>query len=404
MPIAAIPEYLGKDFSDASPALRFGLYLKLWRKDWSKETDTISALQEATGINRADRKLMDAFSKRQKSAFATLAEGMELQLVAKSIAPFTTGLGNEHPLENGFAFLNPYGLPYLPGSSVKGVVRRAAEELAGIAPGVTWEAESEDDAWTAQAINTLFGPTLSDTGSRRGALSFWDVMPEINGEKLAIEVMTPHYSHYYQQDSSKGEGSISPHDSGQPIPINFLTVPPGSNFTFHVVCDRKRLTADLVENDRWQALLQSAFEHAFTWCGFGAKTAVGYGAMKINQTAIDKLAEQKKQQRAEEQRQREREKVAEGLPPDAVEIVTFLYDFLIDDGQTTEQLLNFMEQFLDGKSELSEEAYDRLCNAMQKKWSGILENPDAVKGKKSKPKYKPRPRELARKLLAMKPS
>jgi CRISPR-associated protein Cmr6 len=30
----------------------------------------------------------------------------------------------------------------------------------------------------------------------------------------------------------------------------------------------------------WKALLQDAFKYAFDWLGFGAKTAVGYGAMK----------------------------------------------------------------------------------------------------------------------------
>ena len=30
MAIAAVPSYLGKDFSKASPGLRFGMYLPLW--------------------------------------------------------------------------------------------------------------------------------------------------------------------------------------------------------------------------------------------------------------------------------------------------------------------------------------------------------------------------------------
>ncbi len=298
MPVAAVPKYLGDSFKDASPASRFGMFLKLWQKvDWSKETDSVSASKEAAAINPADRKMLDAFGKRQKAVFANLSEESQLQLIARSDSPFATGLGNEHPLENGFSFLNPYGLPYLPGSGVKGVVRRAAEELAGIAPSVTWAAQSEDGVWTQEAINTLFGPDSSDAG--HGALSFWDVLPEISGGRLAIEVMTPHYSHYYQ-------GSASPHDSGQPIPINFMTVPPGSNFTFHVVCDRKRLTTDLAENDRWKTLLESAFEHAFEWCGFGAKTAVGYGAMQrdTGQEAEIKRRHQERQQREMQERQR----------------------------------------------------------------------------------------------------
>ena len=30
MPIAAVPKYLGQNFKDASPALRFGMLLPLW--------------------------------------------------------------------------------------------------------------------------------------------------------------------------------------------------------------------------------------------------------------------------------------------------------------------------------------------------------------------------------------
>jgi CRISPR-associated protein Cmr6 len=37
-------------------------------------------------------------------------------------------------------------------------------------------------------------------------------------------------------------------------------------------------------------LLTEAFEHAFEWLGFGAKTSVGYGAMGRNTQAEEKLA------------------------------------------------------------------------------------------------------------------
>jgi len=66
-------------------------------------------------------------------------------------SPLTTGIGREHPTENGFAFLDPYGLPYLPGSSVKGVLRRAAEELA------LFEDGEKKGGWTLPAVWWLFG-------------------------------------------------------------------------------------------------------------------------------------------------------------------------------------------------------------------------------------------------------
>ena len=143
----------------------------------------------------------------------------------------------------------------------------------------------------------LFGRETPDGDGDhvRGALSFWDALPQIPGDTLAVDIMTPHQSHYYQkrQDRKSGD-STSPHDSGAPNPISFLTLPPGTGFAFHVVCDQahlERLAPDLAHDLRWQTLLTAAFEHAFEWLGFGAKTAVGYGAMQVNERARQQRAQ-----------------------------------------------------------------------------------------------------------------
>lgn len=305
MSIAAVPSYLGQDFKDASPGMRFGMYLKCWEGSaWAKiKGKTLDAVKR---LNANDKKTMQALLHRQQQAFDAIASAdASLRLDALATAPFTTGLGNEHPLENGFAFLNPYGLPYLPGSGVKGVLRQAARELT-----------SGD--W-GDAHDVLFGRETGDgeKGHLRGALTFWDVIPQIAPEdpkkpdqiSLAVDIMTPHQSHYYQQNAQAG--STNPHDSGQPVPISFLTVPPGSGFAFHVVCDLahlNRLAPTLAEGGRWKELLTAAFEHAFDWLGFGAKTAVGYGAMHRNQEA-----EQKRQQTALEAAQKKRKEAEQEL-------------------------------------------------------------------------------------------
>lgn len=268
MAIAAVPDYLGQDFSSASLGLRFGFYLQVWTEDFRKETSKVEPLKRAAKLTDRDCQLMSALVARQQAGFSALAEATVLQLPAIAIAPFSTGLGNEHPLENGFAFLNPYGLPYLPGSGVKGVLRQAARELAS----GEWDASA---GWGEAEMTALFGLQSEDGAQQhqRGALTFWDVIPQIKGDSLSVEIMTPHQKHYYQDGQT-------PHDSGQPVPISFLTVPPGSGFTFHVQCDLALLarTAPALA-ERWKGLLQAAFSHAFAWLGFGAKTAVGYGAM-----------------------------------------------------------------------------------------------------------------------------
>lgn len=295
MALAAVPDYLlGKDFATASPGLRFGMYLQVWGHGFVKEKDKVEPLKRAGKLNDNDRKVMASLSARQQASFtAAAANASQLQLDASSTAPFTTGLGNEHPLENGFAFLNPYGLPYLPGSGVKGVLRQAARELASGEWG-------DHHGWHEAAITALFGLENKggDSDHLRGALSFWDVIPEIKGDSLAVEIMTPHQKHYYQEGQN-------PHDSGSPNPISFLTVPPGSGFTFYVQCNLallERSARDLAQEERWKVLMHAAFGHAFNWLGFGAKTAVGYGAMQEDEAKNAERARQQTEQREQARR------------------------------------------------------------------------------------------------------
>ena len=353
MPIAAVPAYLGQDFSSASPGLRFGMYLPIWtnRADQehevnsraskkSREAFEVQDMLQAQGMNATiatlrqrernplpdlwdkndfaarhawekvlrltanDKATMRALAARQSHTAQSTPHTLTLDAIAT--APFTTGLGNEHPLENGFAFLNPYGLPYLPGSGVKGVLRQAARELTsgdwgdpqGWDAGTIHLLERRGHATIQLSIiDVLFGRETPDGDGDhvRGALSFWDALPQIPGDTLAVDIMTPHQSHYYQkrQDRKSGD-STSPHDSGAPNPISFLTLPPGTGFAFHVVCDQahlERLAPDLAHDLRWQTLLTAAFEHAFEWLGFGAKTAVGYGAMQVNERARQQRAQ-----------------------------------------------------------------------------------------------------------------
>lgn len=366
MPIAAIPAYLGKDFKDASPGLKFGLLLSIWTNRQDQETEVKKRAQAKSWVGQQVSELLnnqgmdatiDQLTRQQsnplpglwaKNDFAAHAAWQEITAIptaaqtcmralvarqqalanqgthllcldAVAVAPFTTGLGNEHPLENGFSFLNPYGLPYLPGSGIKGVVRQAARELASGAWGDThgWDATIPSPLTKKLGLgeglsvtDLLFGreARAGENEHLQGALSFWDAIPQLPpadprkpGQiSLQVEIMTPHQGHYYQQKSAMG--SSMPHDSGSPIPISFLTLPPGTRFAFHVQCDLNRLTRlapELNQGDRWRALIQAAFDHAFAWLGFGAKTAVGYGQMREDRGAKHQREEALRQAQAD---------------------------------------------------------------------------------------------------------
>ena len=309
---AAVPNYLvDQDFSLASPAMRFGPYFAIWSQNWNKPKDSkAEVLKKIGSLNDDDKRRLSALILRQKALATAYQSEMLFAIEAVAVAPFTTGLGNEHPLENGFAFLNPYGLPYLSASGVKGVLRQAARELASGDWGDTkaWSLEQTYELKLGKQVikmsvlDLLFGKEGidGDQDQVRGVLTFWDVIPQLKGDALQVEIMTPHQTHYYQKEAS-------PHDSGQPNPIHFLTVPPGSGFAFHVTCDQQRLlqlVPELATSNHWRILLQSAFEHAFDWLGFGAKTAVGYGAFTEDPDA-------RKRREAEEARQLKRAEEAE---------------------------------------------------------------------------------------------
>ena len=125
----------------------------------------------------------------------------------------------------------------------------------------------------APLIAALFGAEDAKTAeaAHRGALSCRDVLPQFDA--MTVEIMTPHQSGYYL-------GKESPHEAGKPTPINFLALPADATVRFVL-----RFDPGLVpETERaaladWQALVLRIATHAFDWLGFGAKTAVGYGAM-----------------------------------------------------------------------------------------------------------------------------
>ena len=299
----ALPDYLTRNarFDDCPPGHRFGLYFDGWTQDFSIPRDGKTGLFRtvAGALPEHSRQALRALCARQRMLAGSLGDSL-LTHPARLTAPLATGLGNEHPLENGFAFLTPHGLPYLAGSGVKGVLRRAAEELV--------KGEWGDACgWDKTGIDILFGletePGDTQATHTRGALSFWDLFFQPPGDKaplLAVEIMTPHHSQYLQHDGH-------PHANEQPTPIPFLAVAAGSHCTLYVQCNPALIPADHAElRDGWRALIEAAIDLAGEWLGFGAKTAVGYGRLEIDpKVRAQREAEREKQERERQQREAE---------------------------------------------------------------------------------------------------
>jgi CRISPR-associated protein Cmr6 len=453
---AALPSYMDKHLTsqDTPPGHRFGLYFPVWQDDWKKASEKIAALKKATSLPETSRKMAEALRQRQQ-AIALQNDALSY-FPATSTSPFMTGIGNEHPLENGFAFLNPYGLPYLPGSSVKGVLRTAAEELAlglygetegwdmlnvwwlfGFEAGIAainnkpykgddvlveeakrrrekyqdWVTKSDYDQgslerfikatvaqkdqkkYLEQPQQFLLKITDEDL-SNQGALCFWDVYPQIpKGKDLAMDILTPHHGGYFQDKNA-------PHDSEQPNPNIFLTVPPGSGFDFYCTCTTERLPPTLQQN--WRPLLQSAFAHAFDWLGFGAKTAVGYGQITRNSDAEQEWQGRKisRDKDAENHRQQqERDKKLIGFTPMAQDFIRAMEAGKWQEDKNAFWQNAVIETWLDKLMETPDAVVITYLNELfDKHFPGLRLDPDKAQGKKQKPVFSDRQRNLAKRL------
>jgi len=188
---------------------------------------------------------------------------------------FATGLGNSHPVENGFAWHPTLGVPYLTGAAVKGLVRAWMEE---------WHDFGNDDP--KKTVKDWFGSAhKADVDTHAGAFIFFDAIP-LAPVTLACDVMTPHYGKWYESggdlkaDPTRAE--VVPADWHDPVPVPFLVVKRGS-FLFSVA------PRDTKDKDEIVAVMV-ALQNALEWLGAGAKTAAGYGRFDEDETENGNLS------------------------------------------------------------------------------------------------------------------
>lgn len=171
-----------------------------------------------------------------------------VQQVFQTAGRLVIGIGQDHPVENGFLWHPTLGVPYIPGSSIKGMLRNWV---------LGWEGRDDKTAW--------FEGT---EGKGVGELIFLDALP-LAIPKLMADVITPHYTPYYRDPEH-----TPPADWHSPTPTPFLTVAAGVRFAVRVLKRRSnpKDTAEL------GPLLQ-ALGDAFDTLGIGAKTAAGCGRL-----------------------------------------------------------------------------------------------------------------------------
>ena len=174
---------------------------------------------------------------------------------ATTLGRMVVGLGAESILETSITLHRTYGMPIIPGSALKGLAAAAAHR------------HLEDSSWHKIRKDGTMGPShralFGDTESS-GYVTFHDALWIPDGDRLPLDldVMTVHHPDYYQGQSSP------PADWDNPNPVAFLSA-------------HGRFLLALTGPEEWSRAALEILTEALEQDGIGAKTAAGYGRMKV---------------------------------------------------------------------------------------------------------------------------
>jgi CRISPR-associated protein Cmr6 len=224
----------------------------------------------------------------------------------KTSSRLVVGFGAEHVLETSITLHHLFGIPYIPASAIKGVVRMVSfweiaeslkndgeiEKLQEYLYDKQIEEELDDSELKNKCLKhkCLKHKLLFGTQGFKGLLVFLDAYPEVEAGKeiFELDIMNPHYTEYY----TKGE---TPGDWESPKPIVFLTVKKDIPFHFTVLIDEYRIKEILNDKDfpkeakeiieKWESdnyselngTIKKWVSEALKEFGVGSKTRLGYG-------------------------------------------------------------------------------------------------------------------------------
>jgi CRISPR-associated protein Cmr6 len=175
---------------------------------------------------------------------------LELALYQRLFIGLTAG----GMLETGCAISHSYGMPYIPGSSVKGVVRAHVRQ-------------SPFGKEHPEVIDELFGAAADPEQGHAEGLSglvvfhdaWWVPTNQEVSTPFAEEIVTSHHLDYYGR-----EGAVEASDSDSPVPNAQIAV--RGSFLF------------VLEGEpAWRDLAAQMLTAALSERGIGAKTRTGYG-------------------------------------------------------------------------------------------------------------------------------
>lgn len=252
-------------------------------------------------INRQTTKTVKKMLSYRLQNLALLSNQSIVKIYEGNIASqLVHGLGAAHVLDTSITIHPVYGVPYIPSSSLKGIVRHYFIQTFFKGNGT----KIKEEAKRTEKEEKLYRLYVDIFGSQeyRGSVNFLDVF--FPSGTLRADIMAVHYRDYYGR-----AGSNPATDDQSPLPINFyvLTSKEPVEFIFYIH-KNKELKSNFT-HEEIANITGDWLQAALTHMGIGSKTSRGYGRF-INLTEVrgNKLAELKRQKEVLEQERLEKER------------------------------------------------------------------------------------------------
>ncbi|MEG6571731.1 type III-B CRISPR module RAMP protein Cmr6 [[Clostridium] cellulosi] len=224
------------------------------------------SLKYSNNANDTIKNLLNDLDGKTQYLLTTLNIQYRKFTIEQGDSRWAIGIGGVSPFGNlSVSTLHPvYGIPYIPASTLKGLMRHCWIEI---------NCNGDNDA---EEVLRLFGSSENETPkdeleheNRMGQLIFFDSYPDAkcNGT-LYRDVITPLYPLYYNNFGGK-----PPTDDQKPVPIEFICI---ENMQFNIYIG----SYEPLSNDE-KSKLENTLSYVFSEQGIGAKTSLGYGRGKL---------------------------------------------------------------------------------------------------------------------------
>ena len=203
--------------------------------------------------------IYEAFFDRWKKSLAEADTQTHRATVQGRLA---IGLGGESVLETAISLHRTYGVPYIPGSAIKGLAAHYARNRLDDMWKKKERAKGADGKLELNPYTILFGDT-----DIAGYVTFYDALYIPGSSKedkpLALDVINVHHPDYY------GGKDVPPADWDSPTPVSFLS----TTGSYLIALGGPKDWVDAA----FKILACALHEE-----GIGAKTSSGYGRMVVD--------------------------------------------------------------------------------------------------------------------------